>query len=70
MPEAFVNGITLRYTDDGEGDVVLLIHGLGSSSADWELQLPVLTSRYRVIAVDLRGHGESSKPAGPNGDDR
>jgi 3-oxoadipate enol-lactonase len=65
MPEAFVNGITLHYTDDGEGDVVLLIHGLGSSSADWELQLPVLTSRYRVIAVDLRGHGESSKPAGP-----
>ncbi len=55
----------LHYTDEGEGDVVLLVHGLGSSSEDWELQLPVLTPSYRVIAVDLRGHGRSSKPEGP-----
>ena len=65
MPSVSVNGISLRYTDEGEGDVVLLIHGLGSSSQDWELQLPVLTPTYRVIAVDLRGHGQSSKPEGP-----
>jgi pimeloyl-ACP methyl ester carboxylesterase len=65
MPTVSVNGISLHYTDEGEGDVVLLIHGLGSSSADWELQLPVLTPGYRVIAVDLRGHGQSSNPAGP-----
>jgi pimeloyl-ACP methyl ester carboxylesterase len=65
MPSVSVNGISLHYTDEGEGDVVLLIHGLGSSSEDWELQLPVLTPGYRVIAIDLRGHGESSKPAGP-----
>ena len=65
MPLVSVNGVVLHYADVGVGDVVLLIHGLGSSSADWELQLPVLTPRYRVIAVDLRGHGQSSKPVGP-----
>ena len=65
MPSASVNGISIHYTDEGEGDVVLLIHGLGSSSGDWELQFPVLAPSYRVIAVDLRGHGQSSKPAGP-----
>jgi 3-oxoadipate enol-lactonase len=65
MPTVSVNGISFFYTDEGEGDVVLLIHGLGSSSGDWELQLPVLTPSYRVIAVDLRGHGRSGKPEGP-----
>ncbi|GMQ93315.1 MAG: alpha/beta hydrolase [Acidimicrobiia bacterium] len=67
MPRRTVNGIDLHYTDAGEPerDAVLLIHGLGSSSGDWEYQLPVLTASYRVIAVDLRGHGSSSKPPGP-----
>jgi len=65
MPTIDGSGVSLFYTDEGVGEVVLLIHGLGSSSADWELQLPVLTPGYRVIAVDLRGHGQSSKPAGP-----
>jgi pimeloyl-ACP methyl ester carboxylesterase len=65
MPVARVNGIDLFYTDQGEGDPVVLIHGLGSSSADWELQLPALVPSHRVLAVDLRGHGQSSKPAGP-----
>jgi pimeloyl-ACP methyl ester carboxylesterase len=55
----------MYYADDGEGDVVVLIHGLGSSGEDWELQLPVLTPNYRVISVDLRGHGQSDKPDGP-----
>ncbi len=65
MPGIAVNDISLHYTDAGEGEAVLLLHGLGSSSEDWGLQLPVLTPRYRVIAVDLRGHGKSSKPLGP-----
>ena len=65
MPIAEVNGIELFYTDEGVGDPVVLIHGLGSSSDDWQLQIPVLTPRFRVVAVDLRGHGQSNKPAGP-----
>jgi 3-oxoadipate enol-lactonase len=65
MPVVNVNGIELFYTDEGVGAPVVLIHGLGSSSSDWQLQFPALTPSFRVIAVDLRGHGESSKPAGP-----
>jgi pimeloyl-ACP methyl ester carboxylesterase len=52
----------LHYTDHGQGEPVLLVHGLGSSVADWEMQLPALTAHYRVVAIDLRGHGRSDKP--------
>lgn len=43
-------------------ETVLLLHGLGSSGADWELQLPALCDRYRILAPDARGHGRSPKP--------
>lgn len=56
------NGISLEYLDMGEGEVILLIHGLGSTKADWDFQLDTLSKSYRVIAPDLRGHGNSSKP--------
>jgi len=39
---------------------VVLLHGLGSCSDDWDLQLPVLNEARRVLAVDLRGHGRSA----------
>ncbi|WP_213876303.1 alpha/beta hydrolase [Pseudomonas sp. dw_358] len=58
-------GCELFYTEQGQGAPVLLAHGLGSSSEDWELQVPVLAEHYRVICLDLRGHGRSSKPRGP-----
>jgi pimeloyl-ACP methyl ester carboxylesterase len=41
---------------------VLLVHGLGSSTLDWEYQIPVLSNQYRVISLDVRGHGRSDKP--------
>ncbi len=44
---------------------MLLLHGLGSSSADWMFQLPALAPHYRVILADLAGHGRSPRPAGP-----
>jgi pimeloyl-ACP methyl ester carboxylesterase len=65
MTTARVNGIELYYQEQGAGEPVLLLHGLGSRGDDWELQLPVLAERYRVIAPDLRGHGRSGKPPGP-----
>jgi pimeloyl-ACP methyl ester carboxylesterase len=43
----------------------VLLHGLGSSSADWRFQLPALSARYRVIVPDLRGHGRSPRGRGP-----
>ncbi|QXI30011.1 alpha/beta fold hydrolase [Pseudomonas vanderleydeniana] len=56
------DGCRLHYEEHGEGTPVLLVHGLGSSGLDWELQVPVLAERYRVIVVDIRGHGRSDKP--------
>lgn len=60
-----VGDITMNYEVVGEGDPLLLIHGLGSSLRDWEFQLAELSAHYRVITVDLRGHGDTDKPPGP-----
>jgi pimeloyl-ACP methyl ester carboxylesterase len=55
----------LHYEVVGAGPAaIVLLHGLGSSSADWELQIPTLAERYRVLAVDLPGHGRSPRPRG------
>src|SRR5690606_27385192 len=53
-----------HYEDYGHGEPLLLVHGLGSSTRDWEYQIPVLAQHYRVIALDVRGHGRSDKPRG------
>ncbi|NUT41819.1 MAG: alpha/beta hydrolase [Thermoactinospora sp.] len=58
-----LDGFRLFYTDDGSGDTtLLLVHGWGADSHQWVHHLPALTQHYRVIAVDLRGHGYSSAP--------
>jgi pimeloyl-ACP methyl ester carboxylesterase len=49
----------LNYIDIGKGTPILFIHGLGSHKGSWEPQLSELSDTYRLIAVDLRGHGES-----------
>src|ERR1041385_1927016 len=50
----------LHVLDEGVGDdVIVLVHGLGSSHADWAAQIGELSKDHRVIAVDLRGHGGS-----------
>ncbi len=65
MPYITVNDIHLHYEISGQGQPVLLIHGLGSSIRDWEPQVAEFSRRYQVIVFDLRGHGQSDKPAGP-----
>ncbi len=56
------DGCQLHYEEYGHGAPVVLVHGLGSSTRDWEYQLPELAKHYRVIALDVRGHGRSDKP--------
>jgi len=65
MPEAFVNNVGIRYREAGQGPALVLIHGLGSSGQVWEGLFPELSRTHRVIAPDLRGHGDSAKPRGP-----
>ena len=57
------NGIRQHYLDAGEGPPVTLLHGFPETSFAWRHQIPVLATRYRVIAPDLRGYGETDKPA-------
>lgn len=57
-----LHGNRVAYLDEGEGDVLLLIHGIGGSSHCWRNVVDTLALRYRVIAVDLLGHGQSDKP--------
>ncbi len=56
-------GVTTRYAQKGvAGEVVLLIHGMGCSSLEWSENIDHLSRDMRVVAVDLIGYGESSKP--------
>jgi len=65
MPKQKVKDIEMYYEITGEGDPLLLIHGLGSSTRDWEEQIPVFSEKFQVITIDLRGHGKTDKPKGP-----
>lgn len=59
MPQAQVNNINIAYEERGSGTPLVLVHGFPLDKRMWELQLEGLSRRFRVIAVDLRGHGES-----------
>jgi len=65
MPTQRANGIDIHYETAGQGEPLLLLHGLGSRSEDWQLQVPVFAERYQVITADMRGHGRTAKPPGP-----
>ncbi len=55
----------MHYETHGEGEPLLLLHGLGSSTSDWEHQVPTFSEKFHVIAPSLRGFGETDKPSGP-----
>lgn len=60
----FLGDVRLHVVEQGEGPVVLLIHGFPETSYAWRHQLPALANAgYRAVAVDVRGYGRSSKPA-------
>jgi pimeloyl-ACP methyl ester carboxylesterase len=59
-----VNGVRLRCVVEGEGPLVLLLHGFPETSRAWRKQIPALAQRFRVVAPDLRGFGASDKPKG------
>jgi len=59
-----LHGHRVAYRCAGSGPVVVLIHGITSSSATWERVMPYLARHFTVIAPDLIGHGGSAKPKG------
>ena len=65
MPTLNLADIDIYYEIAGKGAPLLFIHGLGSSTRDWEHQVEFFADRYRVITFDVRGHGRTGKPPGP-----
>ena len=59
---ATVNGIQLHYVMGGKGDPIVLLHGYPQSWYEWRYIMPALAKNYTVVAPDLRGFGDSSKP--------
>lgn len=69
MPYAAVNDIRMYYETEGQGQPLLLLHGaLGAVdpavSSGWVTLRPVLAARYRLFALEHRGHGRTDNPAG------
>ncbi|MFK8844966.1 alpha/beta fold hydrolase [Streptomyces sp. Ac-502] len=65
----YVRDTPVAYAELGDGPPLLLLHGLGGTSGDWNSVLAALAGRHRVVAVDLPGYGSSgpipdSSPAG------
>src|SRR4249920_282480 len=65
MPQVDVDGLTINYDVQGEGEPLLLIPYLAADHACYAFQLPEYTKHFTCISIDLPGSGESDKPAGP-----
>lgn len=63
MPHVERQGVELYYECYGEGAPIVLVHPMATNHYLWTHQIFALARQHRVIAVDLRGHGRSSKPA-------
>jgi 3-oxoadipate enol-lactonase len=57
--KAVIHGATVGYTDQGNGTPLVFIHAFPLSKAMWQPQVDALKDRYRVVTIDLGGHGES-----------
>jgi pimeloyl-ACP methyl ester carboxylesterase len=60
---AALDGVTLHYVTAGSGEPVVLLHGWPQTWFEWRRIMPALAERYTVIAPDMRGLGDSSRPA-------
>ena len=56
------NGLRLHYVTQGEGPLMLMLHGFPEFWYAWKHQIPEFAQDYKVVAVDLRGYNESDKP--------
>ncbi|MGB7444393.1 MAG: alpha/beta hydrolase [Coleofasciculaceae cyanobacterium] len=60
------NGVRLHYVTQGEGPLMLMLHGFPEFWYSWRHQIPEFAKDYKVVALDLRGYNDSDKPAEPS----
>ena len=65
MPNATINNFRIHYERGGSGQLLVLLHGIGSNARSWQHQLQGLADEYDVVAWDMRGYGSSSDPVAP-----
>jgi pimeloyl-ACP methyl ester carboxylesterase len=63
--DTIVEGVSLAWTELGKGPPLVLLHGLGDSHRTWRRVAPRLAERFRVLMLDLPGHGLSERPDAP-----
>ena len=54
-----VDGVKWHWVEAGDGEPVVLLHGIPESWQCWKHQIPTLASQFRVLAFDLKGYGQS-----------
>lgn len=59
---AVSDGLKIAYVEAGDGPPIVFLHGVGATKRCWQPQLDVLAERFRCIALDYRGYGESEMP--------
>ena len=57
-----IHGHDIAFRREGDGPLLVLVHGMAGSSATWRHVIPALAKRFTVVAPDLLGHGASAKP--------
>ncbi|HTT88246.1 MAG TPA: alpha/beta hydrolase [Acidimicrobiales bacterium] len=65
MPKVDIDGLSVNYDVQGEGETVVLIPYTSADHACYAFQLPAYTEHFRCVSIDLPGSGESSTPPGP-----
>jgi len=60
-----IDGLNINYICEGEGETVLLLHGWGSNITLFQSMIGLLSQKYKVLAMDMPGFGESDEPAEP-----
>ena len=58
-------GLDWHVQDFGEGPILLLLHGTGAATHSWRGLVPLLQPHFRIVAIDLPGHGFTQKPPAP-----
>jgi 3-oxoadipate enol-lactonase len=63
MPDARINGARIWYTETGEGEPIIQIHGAGFGHFNFSTATPILSKSFRCIDFDMRGYGQSERPS-------